>query len=252
MTTTFGERYASLYDAMYAEKDYARECDVVQRMFERYGDDVRTVLDLGCGTGNHALPLAERGYAVTGVDRSSEMLAIARTKADAAGADVCFIAGDVRYVDAQGPYDAALMMFAVLGYQHENADVRAAFSNARRMLRPGGLFIFDAWYGPGVLAEPPAPRSRSIITDHGEYERAASAEMDARRHLCTVRYALTPQAGSGTPAHETHVVRYFFPMELEMYLDACGFRLLHLADFDRPDDEPTGQAWNVLAVAQAV
>ena len=252
MTATFGERYASLYDAMYAAKDYARECDTMQQMFARYGHGVRTVLDLGCGTGNHALPLAERGFAVTGVDRSAGMLAIARAKADAAGADVCFISGDVRYVDAQGPYDAALMMFAVLGYQHENADVRAAFSNTRRMLRPGGLFIFDAWYGPGVLAEPPVPRSRTIVGADGEFERAARAEMDTRRHLCTVTYTLTPSEDNCRPTHETHVVRYFFPMELEMHLEACGFRLLHLGDFDRPDDEPNGRAWNVLAVAQAV
>jgi SAM-dependent methyltransferase len=251
MTATFGAAYASLYDAMYTEKDYERECDVVARMFARYGDGVRSVLDLGCGTGNHALLLAARGYAVTGVDRSPTMLAIAREKADAAGADVCFIAGDVRYVDAQGPYDAALMMFAVLGYQHTNDDVRAAFSNTRRMLRPGGLFIFDAWYGPGVLAEPPGPRTRTITTPGGEFERAASAEMDTRRHLCTVRYALTPRQG-GETTHETHVIRYFFPMELEMYLEASGFRLLYLADFARPDDEPDARSWNALVVAQAV
>jgi SAM-dependent methyltransferase len=252
MTATFGERYANLYDAMYAEKDYARECDTVEKMFARYADGVRTVLDLGCGTGNHALQLASRGYAVTGIDRSMQMLAIARAKADDADADVCFIAGDVRYADAQGPHDAALMMFAVLGYQHDNADVRAAFANTRRMLRPGGLFIFDAWYGPGVLADPPAPRVRTISAEAGAFERAASAEIDARRHLCTVRYTLTPLDGASDPSYETHVVRYFFPMELEMYLEACGFRLLRLGDFDRPDDEPGGRTWNALAVAQAV
>ncbi len=248
--TTFGAAYAGLYDAMYADKDYDRECDVIERLFVTRGEGVRTVLDLGCGTGNHALRLAARGYDVTGVDLSSEMLRRARDKADAAGADVCFIAGDVRYVDARGPYDAALMMFAVLGYQHENADVRAAFSNTRRLLRPGGLFTFDTWYGPGVLADPPAPRTRIIDTAEGDVERTASVELDTRRHLCTVRYALTDR--NGVPSYETHVVRYFFPMELEMYLEACGFRLLRLADFDDPEREPGDRSWNALVVAQAV
>jgi SAM-dependent methyltransferase len=249
--TTFGAAYAGLYDAMYAEKDYGRECDLIERSFATHGEGVRTVLDLGCGTGNHALRLAARGYAVTGVDLSSEMLRRAREKADAAGADVCFIAGDVRHVDATGPYDAALMMFAVLGYQHENADIRAAFSNTRRLLRPGGLFIFDAWYGPGVLADRPAPRTRIIDTAEGEVERTASVDLDTRRHLCTVRYALTARSG-GAPTYETHVVRYFFPMELEMYLEASGFRLLRLGDFGDPEREPGDRAWNALVVAQAV
>jgi SAM-dependent methyltransferase len=249
--TTFGRAYAALYDDIYADKDYDRECDVITRSFAAHGDSVRTVLDLGCGTGNHALRLAARGYAVTGVDLSRQMLTIAREKADAAGADVCYIAGDVRYVDANGPYDAALMMFAVLGYQHANADVRAAFSNTRRMLRPGGLFVFDAWHGPGVLADPPAARTRIIRTAQGEVERSATAALDVRRHLCTVSYALIP-AGRGAPAYETHVVRYFFPMELEMYLEAAGFRVITIGQVEDPACPPDARAWNMLVVAQAV
>lgn len=249
--TVFGEAYASAYDATYAGKDYDRECDLIERAFIAHGDSVRTVLDLGCGTGNHALRLAAHGYAVTGVDVSPQMLGVARAKADAARADVCFVAGDARYVDAGGTYDAALMMFAVLGYQHTNADVRAVFSNTRRMLRPGGLLVFDAWHGPGVLADPPAPRTRVIETGQGSVQRAASAEMDVRRHLCTVHYALQPVDG-GAATRETHVVRYFFPMELEMHLEASGFRLLSMRAFDDTDREPDARDWNLFAVAQAV
>jgi SAM-dependent methyltransferase len=249
---TFGARYAELYDAMYAEKAYARECDAIIDVFARFGDGaVRAVLDLGCGTGNHALPLAARGYTVTGVDRSNEMLNVAREKADRARADICFICGDVRYVDARGPYDAALMMFAVLGYQHTNADVRAAFANARRHLRAGGLLVFDAWHGPGVLADPPGSRTRSIETPGGTVERRATSEMDTRRHLCTVRYELASGPGD-KPEIETHSVRFFFPMELEMYLESCGFRLLRMGDAREPQREPDQGTWNVHVVAQAV
>jgi SAM-dependent methyltransferase len=254
MSQTFGAAYAHLYDSIYAEKNYKRECDEIIAAFERFGDGaVRTVLDLGCGTGNHALLLASRGYDVTGVDLSAEMLAIAREKADGARAGICYVAGDVRYVDAHGPYDAALLMFAVLGYQHTNGDVRAAFSNIRRHLRPGGLLIFDAWYGPGVLADPPTSRTRVIETMLGAVARKASSEMDARRHLCTVRYELVPGEGSEVPeSAETHTVRYFFPMELEMYLESCGFRLLRMGPFDDPEHDPDERTWNVHVVAQAV
>jgi SAM-dependent methyltransferase len=254
MTNTFGAAYASIYDAMYAEKDYRREVDVIIDAFTRYADGaVRSVLDLGCGTGNHALLLAARGLSVTGVDLSAQMLEIAREKADRAGADICFVGGDVRYVDAHGPYDAALLMFAVLGYQHTNADVRATFANIRRHLRPGGLLIFDAWYGADVLADPPADRTRIVETMRGAIERRASSEMDVRRHLCTVRYELAPAFGCDAEAAvETHVVRYFFPMELEMYLESCGFRLLRMSDASDPEREPDERTWNVHVVAQAV
>ena len=85
----FGADYASAYDSMYADKDYERECDVIEEAFRRFANGfVRSVLDLGAGTGNHALPLAGRGYEVAGVDLSGEMVEIARGKARDAGVDV--------------------------------------------------------------------------------------------------------------------------------------------------------------------
>src|ERR1019366_7539077 len=81
MTGVFGRPYAHQYDALYGEKNYTAECDAVEELLRRYGSGPRhTLLDLGCGTGTHALLRADRGYAVTGVDRSAAMLECAREK----------------------------------------------------------------------------------------------------------------------------------------------------------------------------
>ena len=127
--------------------------------------------------------------------------------------------------------------------------MRATFANIRRHLRPGGLLIFDAWYGPGVIADPPGAATRIVETAAGAIERAVSSTLDVRHHLCTVEYAL--RRGHGDVANETHVVRYFFPMELEMHLEAAGFHTLRVADFNDLDREPDGRTWNALVVAQA-
>ena len=118
--------------------------------FKQYGHVVKTILDIGCGTGNHSIPLARRGYQVTGVDLSENMLAHAREKARSSNAppSLAFVQGDARIVDLNQKFDAVLMMFAVLGYQLTNEDVLAALNNVRKHLIPGGLFIFDVWYGP--------------------------------------------------------------------------------------------------------
>jgi len=113
-------------------------------------------------------------------------------KGGAAGLDAEFIEGDVRDAEAGGPFDAALLMFAVLGYQVTNSDVRATFANARRHLRSGGLLVFDAWHGPGVLSDPPDSRRRVIETPDGAVTREATAELDVRRHLW--HGALPPRA----------------------------------------------------------
>src|SRR5437016_9234863 len=135
----FGEAYARAYDVLYQDKDYEHECDLFEECFSRFGDGpIRTVLDLGCGTGGHAIPLARRGYEVVGVDRSCDMLDQARGKAKDAGLAVTFREGDARTVDIGRNFEVVVVMFAVIGYQLTNADVRALLATVRRHLHPGG------------------------------------------------------------------------------------------------------------------
>src|SRR5262249_4766932 len=144
----------------------------------------------GCGTGNHAFPVSARGYEVVGVERSPDMLAQARKRLSENGANgrLRFEEGDIRTVDLRRQFDAALMMFAVLGYQLENDDVLAALRNARRHLAPGGLFIFDVWYGPAVLRQRPSERLKVIPSETGKILRVASGALDTARHTCAVRF----------------------------------------------------------------
>ena len=250
MEEPFGGVYASAYDSIYAEKDYERECDLLEDAFERFAaGTVRSVLDLGAGTGNHALPLVRRGYAVTGVDLSTAMVEIARGKAREAGIEVDFHQGDLRTTRLGREFDAALLMFAVLGYQRTDADVRTALRTARTHVRSGGVLVFDVWHGPAVLAEPPGDRHRLIRTPEGEVSRSASAELDVEAGLCTVRYELE---GSGRETRETHVMRFYFPGELERFLDEAGFELTSLSAFDDLDAPATVESWTATVVARSV
>jgi len=253
----FGSEYAGAYDRLYRDKDYGEECELIERLLRTYGDgSVRSLLDLGCGTGNHAIPLAERGYAVVGVDRSDAMLQSARKKAVGQQSDgkASFLAGDIRSFQMGHSFDASLMMFAVLGYQLENAEVLAALRTARSHTRSGGLFIFDVWYGPAVLREGPSDRVKNIPTEKGQILRLASGQLDVQRHLCKVSYHLWNLEGERLTGEteETHVMRYFFPLELKLFLESCGFALLRLGAFPQFDRDPDETTWNVCGVARAV
>ena len=255
----FNDLYAGNYDSMYAAKDYLAECDVIERAFARFGDgQVHTIADFGCGTGSHAIPLARRGYAVVGVDRSDAMLAEARAKADGAGSDggmgtLTFRQGDLRDVNLESRFDAVLMMFAVLGYQHTNQDVTRTLANIKRHLRPGGLLVCDIWYGPAVLHVRPSQKNRDIETPHGRISRLASTEIDVLHHLCRVSISLTVMEHDRVVSQGTehHDVRFFFPQEIAAHLELTGFRVCRLGAFPDFDQPPTEDNWNAMVVARA-
>jgi SAM-dependent methyltransferase len=259
MNEVFGSNYADAYDLLYRDKDYAAECDLIERLFQTYGDgSIASVLDLGCGTGNHSLLLDQRGYEVVGVDRSASMLALARGKAaksdQSSDGRETFYQGDIRNFDLQRLFDAVLIMFAVLGYQLENSDVLSALKTARRHLRLGGLLMFDVWYGPAVLHQRPSQRVKIVPTPAGHILRVASGELDSSRHLCTVKNDVWrfERDRPVSQTDEIHAVRYFFPQELKLFLQCTGFEPLRLGAFPEFDREPDETVWNVLGVAHAV
>jgi SAM-dependent methyltransferase len=256
---TFGENYAAAYDLLYADKDYPAECDLVQSLIDRHAArPVLSILDLGCGTGGHAFPLAERGYEVVGVDRSEAMLAHARRKLGERGEGLArrlqFRAGDIRSLNVDRAFDAALMMFAALGYQASNDGVTRALRTARRHLTPGGVLIFDVWYGPAVLHIGPSERVKAIPVGHSQVLRLASPTLDIRHHLCRVVFHLWDwRGGQGIrEAVEEHTMRFFFPMEIEGLLAAAQFELTHLSPFADLAAQPSLEDWNVIACARAV
>lgn len=255
MSDVFGATYAWAYDRLYQGKDYAAECRLVEGLAKTYGGMVAgRLIDFGCGTGGHAIPLTKRGWRVSGVDRSPEMLAIARDKAAAEGVTIDAHEGDVCDITVGRDYDLALMMFAVLGYQKSNAAVAAALANVRRHLRLGGVFIFDVWHGPAVVAEKPGERVKRIALDDGEILRSVKGSLDIRHHVCSVDYDLQTLRNGRCErrVREHHDMRYFFPLEIEYFLERAQFETLRLASFDDPEREPGPTDWNMIVVAKAV
>jgi SAM-dependent methyltransferase len=249
--TVFGDDYAAAYDDLYHDKDYAAECDLLEGLFATCArQPVRRVLDVGCGTGSHAVLLAERGYEVVGVDRSSEMLRRARERENS----ISFRLGDMTTLDLGETFDAVLIMFAVLGYLTDNVSVQSALRVARRHLTADGLLFADVWYGPAVLAQRPSERVKVIDTPSGgQVIRTATSRLEPRRNLCTVDYHLWCLEDGKLTAEvrEQHPMRYFFEPELEGFLSDAAFELLRIGAFPNLDAEPSERTWNVAFVARA-
>jgi len=249
--------YAGLYDRLYEDKDYEKECDFLVSIFDRFPHiGVDTVLDMGCGTGGHALPLAARGYKVIGVDRSEQMLAVAeqKTKASASGKTLSFIKGDIRNLHLNKRFDSVICMFSVLSYQTSNDDVLSTLKTARRHLKKGGVFVSDFWYGPTALVDKPANRLKEIRSGAVQVIRVAKPEMDVHHNLIQVHYTTLHIQNNQLleKIEETHSMRYFFLPELTFFLGQADFKLVHTCPFGRIDDSIDTDTWNVTVIAQAI
>lgn len=221
--------YARYYDLLYRDKDYAAEAAFVSGMLRAAAPGATTLLELGCGTGRHALELARLGWRVSGVDLSAEMVAGARARLRAAPPDMAgrldFSEGDVRRVRLHRRFDAVISLFHVMSYQTTNEDLSAAVTTAAVHLSPGGMFFFDFWYGPAVLTDPPATRVKRLENETLQVTRIAEPTMRPESNGVVVNYDifLKEQAtGAISEVKEQHPMRYLFLPEIAVLLQQHG------------------------------
>ena len=253
MTGVFNEKHASAYDLMYADKDNVGECDAIANLFELAGDGkISRILDLGCGTGRHALEFAARGYDVTGVDISEAMLSRARARASVGSGALDFVEADVRTYRSPVVFDAVLMSFNVLGYMCSNDDFTAALATARANLRRGGVFVADFWFGPAVVADPPGERLREIVAGDTRFLRSSRGIHEAELQRIRISIRVIEMCGDRVRAdsEEVHMMRYFFPLELDLALRFHGFRVARLMGY--PDVSQPASVLNWMAALSAV
>ncbi len=248
------ERYAEHYDLIYQDKDYRKECDFIEEIFQKYSSiPIKTILDGGCGTGGHAILLAERGYEVTGIDSSETMIKRAKAKLES-NMRLDFQTADLLKLNLGVKFSACVCMFAVMSYITQTEDVLKVLKNIRKHLEKDSLFIFDFWSGPAVLSILPSERVKIVEANEKRAIRIAKPELDILNHLCRVDYRLLILQRNTLvdEVKETHIMRYFFPQEIVHYLEDAGFEALKICPFLGLNGKVDENVWNITAVARAV
>src|SRR5207248_11236969 len=110
-----------------------------------------TILDLCCGHGRHAIPLAQRGYQVTGQDLSEVFLQQARAAADAQRVQVRWVNGDMRTIPFENEFDAVINIFTAFGYLESDDEDQQVLVQVHKALKPGGLFVLEIIHREGLI-----------------------------------------------------------------------------------------------------
>ena len=248
------QQYSDYYDLLYADKDYGAEAAYVARTLRSAAARTRTVLELGSGTGRHGRLLASLGFEVHGVERSADMAAQgARACAQSVngGSFACEV-GDLRTFRADRRFDAVISLFHVISYQTSEADLTAAFRTAANHLRGGGVFLFDVWHGPAVLAQRPALRTKDVADQRSRVRRTATPILDSGSGTVHVTYDLDCEdlvTGERVSFSEEHVLRYLFPAEIERLARCAGLEIVRSEEF-LTGAAPSPATWGVAYLAR--
>ncbi|RPH94022.1 MAG: class I SAM-dependent methyltransferase [Lysobacterales bacterium] len=248
--------YARYYDLLYRDKDYAAEARYVHELIQRHAPGAQSILELGCGTGAHAAEFAGLGYTVHGIDSSEAMLQGAFARRSRLAPEVAerlgFSLGDVRSFRAEQRFDAVTALFHVMSYQTSNEDLAQAISTAATHLAPGGTFVFDFWYGPAVLSDPPVVRVKRLEDSATRVLRIAEPTLRVNENVAEVAYqVLVTDRASGQmeEIRERHAMRYLFAPELTLCLRNVGLEAVHFGEW-MSDAEPSDKTWSAVLVGR--
>lgn len=212
-----------------------------------------SVLELACGTGRVALPLARAGVAVTGIDLAPAMLQTARAHAVAEKLDIKFIKADIRDFDLGAMFPLVIFPANAICHLLDRESVERCFACVRRHLAPGGRFIIAVF----------VPDMRILMQDRegrfpfGTYEDARGQvevthnniyHPDTQINRITLYYR---RAGESAETTEPLTMRMFFPAELEALLYYNGFRVeQRFGDFDGAPFGPDSPQQITVALAR--
>jgi len=250
------DKFGKYYDLTYREIiDYKEDCDVLERIFKAFKRQPKSILDLGCGTGSHALIFAKKGYSVAGIDVSEVMIEKAKAKAEKEKAKIEFHVQDMRRMKLNRKFDCAISMFGALGFVYLYKGLVDTLSGLKQHLNKGGLLIFEFWNVGGVRA---SPHQRWMETKDQQVTlyRLSESSFDHLTNIMTLdmKFIAVHKDKLVESFKEKFKMRCYTLAEMRRYLESNGFKLVAAYDWDAEDGEelkkPRRETFRILAVAE--
>ena len=247
-----------VYDSVNSDIDYAAWADFIEKIVKaNCKERPELALDLGCGTGKMTLELASRGYDMTGIDYSTDMLDVARERAEQAGLSdrILLLCQDMREFELYGTVGATVCCLDSLNYLLENKDLDKTFSLVHNYSDPDALFIFDM--NTPYKFENIYSDNAYVLEDEDNEGRAIYCGWqnfyDKETRVCDFYLSVfsEDEDGSYFRADEQQKERCYTEIEIRASLERAGFELIGIYGdykFSAPTD--TSERWYFVARAK--
>ena len=243
--------FAYLYDTFMEDVPYDKWADLLSCLIKAYGENTRTVLDLGCGTGTLTLMLSDMGYDVMGVDNSQDMLSVADSKAFESGKEILFINQDMRTLDLVEKQDCIFSICDCINYLLLDEDVLDTFGCVKNCLDNNGLFIFDfntVYKYETVIGDTTIAENREDCSFI--WENFYSVDDHINEYDVTF-FKRVSDEGNGLfeRFEETHIQRGYTLEEMKMFVLKSGLRFITAID-EETRKEPTEESERIYIVCR--
>ncbi len=222
----FDSFYADHYDLLQGHRDFEGEIAGLDKRFSDYNHNNYKGLDIGCGTGLHAIGLGRLGYSMVGVDRSPEMIRVALSKKS----PVTFQCSSLREF-SENEFDFAFSMGQVVNYLEDFEGLSQFFGDVFSLLNKEGVYYFECWNPISLNRSPPQPLTRTYETDDYKIIRPVQPHYDPLAQELELHYEIQKINKTGKVLEEvrsSHHLKIFTPLELEYYLKLSGFRKIQI------------------------
>ena len=253
---TVFDQYAEYYDLLYQDKNSSAEALYVAELILSNSPDARNILEVGSGTGRHALLMASLGFHIHGIDMSESMVRKAeegRLVLDPKLREkLRFSVANLTSLDLSRQFDVVMALFNVMSYQASDEAFSRSIESVKEHCRPGGLFLFDFWYGPAVQKLGASQTVKEVENDRLKIVRTADPVAIPEKNCVDVNISLrVTEKGSSVSREifERHRMRYFFQPELEESLKARGFSIVDCHEW-MSGDTPSNETWSVTMLAR--
>jgi len=246
---SFFENYAQKYDNENFTHGTIGECDFIEK--ELAFDKSLKILDVGCGTGRHAIELSKRGYNVTGIDLSESQLKRAREKAEATNLIIDFQCQDARNLSFNGEFDVAIMLceggFSLMETDEMNFEI---LKNVTKSLKPQAKLIFTTLNGLFPLFHSVNDFYASTVEDGNSVCKSNGFDLMTFRDNNIVEF----EDDLGTKKTLECNERYYVPSEITWLLKSLGYKKIdmfgaRLGAFSR-EHQLTTKDFEMLVIAE--